>query len=370
VDGRFRPAPETVAVRHVSSRLGENMSVVHSSGPDFFTAPRFGQPPLAAPFELNLKPQAQALPAWRQDLTGGIDGEGAQLPFSAKHLVQQPSEGPYGPSQATLEPLAALSFLAMLAMLFSAGAGAMPPGAGQGPYGGQGGQSEKSGKPSASDKRPPGDNRTAEQIIEDNPVLKNLGNQKDINREGLKKQCGDWENDPDPQKRADAAFKVAKVLNYIDSSKNREGGEREGKVTNGLGDGNIEGITKDGDARHGTEAALVKDFSEQGYGALPDDHQLTSTNDSHVRLNGSNMDNFQWGCQQAAKYIGFLPIVGGFLKGVGDSEDGILNGLMGGFSGAASDVTKGRFTPWGLATGVVQGAIEQAVGSGKDRSRN
>jgi hypothetical protein len=351
------------------------MPVIHSSGPDFFTTPRFGPPPVALPLGLNPKSQAQSLLSWRQDLPGGIDGAGAELPYSAKRSVQQPPDGRYGSSQAALEPLAALSFLAMLAMLFSAGA--MPPGAGQGgatpldgPYGGRGGQSEKSGKPSASDKRPPGDNRTAEQIIEDNPVLKNLGNQKDINREGLKKQCGDWENDPDPQKRADAAFKVAKVLNYIDSSKNREGGEREGKVTNGVGDGNIEGITKDGDARHGTEAALVKDFSEQGYGALPDDHQLTSTSDSHVRLNGSNMDNFQWGCQQAAKYIGFLPIVGSFLKGVGDSEDGILNGLMGGFSGAASDLTKGRFTPWGLATGVVQGAIEQAVGSGKDRSRN
>lgn len=43
-----------------------------------------------------------------------------------------------------------------------------------------------------------GDNRSADQIINDNPVLKNLGNQKDIKQEELKKQFGDWTaNNPD-----------------------------------------------------------------------------------------------------------------------------------------------------------------------------
>lgn len=355
------------------------MSLAYYTGTENFGLPR---PPHFTREPLRLDPKSglglDAPPSL--DLgTGGIDGPGATLPGPGgeKLALHQPADSDdnryAADAQAIQQQLAAFSMLAMLAVLF--GAGAMAPGAGQGeglalqgPGGGN--RSEKFGKPSPDDKRPPGDDRTAEQIIEDNPVLKNLGHQKDINREGLKKQCGDWENDPDPQKRADAAYKVAKVLNYIDSSKNREGGVREGKVTDGVGDGNIEGITKDGDARHGTEAALVKDFSEQGYGALPDDHQLTQTNDSHVRLNGSNMDNFQWGCMQAAKYIGFIPIVGGFLKGVGESEDGIWNGLVGGFSGAASDLTKGRFTPWGFAAGAVEGAIEQAVGAGKGRSRN
>jgi hypothetical protein len=227
------------------------------------------------------------------------------------------------------------------------------------------GGEQRGGKPTEATGRPEGDNRSADDIINANPALKNLGNQKDIKQEELKKRCGDWTSaNPDPKSRADAAYNMSKVLNWIDSSKNRDGGDRD-SVNGNVGDGNIEGITNDGDARHGTEAGNLKDFAEQGYGALKDDHQLDQTNDTHVRKDGSNMDNFQWGCKEASKYIGFIPIIGGFLKGVGESKDGIGNGLLAGFKGAAEDtldmIKKGKITPWGFAEAAVEGGVKQGV---------
>ncbi len=160
-------------------------------------------------------------------------------------------------------------------------------------------------RPTGPTGRPPGDNRSAEQIIEGNPVLKNLGNQKDIKREELKKQCGDWtEANRDPKSRADAAYNMSKVLNYIDSNQNRNGEEREC-----AGDGNIEGITSHGDARHGTEAGMLKDFAEKGYESLPQNRQLDKTNDTHVRMDGSNKDNFQWAMGEFGKILNKIPIL-------------------------------------------------------------
>jgi hypothetical protein len=227
------------------------------------------------------------------------------------------------------------------------------------------GGEQRGGKPTGPTGRPEGDTRSADDIINANPALKNLGNQKDIEQDNLKKQCGDWTSaNPDPKSRADAAYNAAKVLNWIDSSKNRDGEDRD-SVNGGVGDGNIEGITNDGDARHGTEAGNLKDFAEQGYGALKDDHRLDQTDDTHVRKDGSNMDNFQWGCKEASKYIGFIPIIGGFLKGVGESKDGIGNGLLAGFKGAAEDtldmIKKGKITPWGFAEAAVEGGVKQGV---------
>ncbi len=43
-------------------------------------------------------------------------------------------------------------------------------------------EQDVSRKPEIATGRPPGDNRTAEQIINDNPILKNLGHQKDVSR--------------------------------------------------------------------------------------------------------------------------------------------------------------------------------------------
>lgn len=141
--------------------------------------------------------------------------------------------------------------------------------------------------PQQSIKRPNGDRRSAEQIIEGNPILKNLGYQKDINRDLAYERLGDWtERNPDPESRADAAYNAARVLNWIDTSLTARGESR----ANQAGNGDLEGITRDGDARHGTPAGMWKDFTEQGYGALRADHRLDYSTDRHVSSKGGNYD--------------------------------------------------------------------------------
>lgn len=142
--------------------------------------------------------------------------------------------------------------------------------------------------PQENARRPDGDTRSAEQIIDDNPILKNLGYQKDINRERAYDRLGDWTaNNPDPQARADAAYNAARVLNWIDTSLTSRGWSRGHQADNG----DLEGITRGGDARDGTPAGMWKDFTEQGYKALRSDHRLDQSNDRHVSSKGGNYDN-------------------------------------------------------------------------------
>ncbi|GHG77199.1 hypothetical protein [Comamonas sp. JC664] len=225
------------------------------------------------------------------------------------------------------------------------------------------------GVPSAKDKRPAGDKRTAAQIVDDTPVLKNLGRQKDIKFEQLCKQTG---IDPkldlkDAKQNPDAVYRLAKVLEFIDSAKASTGDDRSNKVKNGKGDGNIEGITKSGDARHGTEAGMVKDFAEQGYSFLGE-HQLPTTKDTHVKADGSNKDNFQWFAGEAGKHLWFLPGVSNVLTGIGNSEGGVkgvfegaakgyLNTIKGAAEGVAGAFTKGRINPASLIFGAATGAL-------------
>ncbi|MCE9669936.1 hypothetical protein LY474_19235 [Myxococcus stipitatus] len=229
--------------------------------------------------------------------------------------------------------------------------------------------SSGSGVPSASDKRPAGDNRSAAQIVDDCPALKNLGRQKDIKFEQLCKQTG---IDPkldlkDAKQNPDAVYRLAKVLEFIDSAKAATGGERSNKVQNGQGDGNIEGITKDGDARHGTEAGMVKDFAEKGYSFLGA-HQLPTTKDTHVKADGSNKDNFQWFAGEAGKHLWFLPAVSNVLTGIGNSEGGLkgvieggakgyLNTLKGAAEGVIGSITTGRANPASMLLGGAMGAL-------------
>ena len=159
--------------------------------------------------------------------------------------------------------------------------------------------------------RPPGDTRTADEIIDANPVLKNLGDQKDIKRDLLKERCGDWTSDnPDPESRADAAYNMAKVLNHIDSSLDRDGNSR------GLADGDIQGITSSGDARHGTEAGRLKDFAEQGFSVFSSDNRLDQTNDKQVRQDGSNKDNFEHFIDQVGEIFSPLMQAFSFIPGL------------------------------------------------------
>ncbi|RKG89528.1 hypothetical protein D7W82_06640 [Corallococcus sp. CA049B] len=230
-------------------------------------------------------------------------------------------------------------------------------------------ESSNSGVPSANDKRPAGDKRSAAQIVDDTPALKNLGRQKDIKFDQLCKQTG---VDPkldlkDPKQNADGVYRLAKVLEFIDSAKASTGDDRSKKVQNGKGDGNIEGITKDGDARHGTEAGMVKDFAEKGYSFLGE-HQLPTTKDTHVKADGSNKDNFQWAAGEAGKALWFLPGVSNVLTGVGNSEGGFkgvlegaakgyVNTLKGAAEGVIGSITKGRANPAGMIFGAFTGAL-------------
>lgn len=191
--------------------------------------------------------------------------------------------------------------------------------------------------PYMSSGRPPGDTRSAEQIINDNPILKNLGHQKDINRPQAYHRLGDWtSNNKDPDARADAAFNAARVLNYIDTSLSSSG-EHRGKAHN---NGDLEGITRSGDARHGTPAGMWKDFTEQGYPALRGDHRLDSTSDSHVRSDGTNKGDFQRGLEVAGKNTWFFPGLSNILLGAGNGEatlQGVLEGAWGGFQKTRAD---------------------------------
>ena len=220
-------------------------------------------------------------------------------------------------------------------------------------------EQDVSRKPEIATGRPPGDNRTAEQIINDNPILKNLGHQKDVSRSLAYKLLGDWtSNNKDPDARADAAFNAARVLNYIDTSLSADG-EHRGKAH---GNGDLEGITRSGDARHGTPAGMWKDFTEQGYLALREHHRLDSTSDTHVRTDGTNKDNVQWAAGEAGKRTRFIPGLSNILLGIGDSEPGVIGAIKGakagfdktradGFDEALASATRGNLV------GVVKGYI-------------
>ena len=162
--------------------------------------------------------------------------------------------------------------------------------------------------PSANDKAAPG--ASAQSIVDGNPTLKNLGNQSGV-KDNLKKQCGDWD-DPSksPQERADSAQRASNVVDWVKGAKDRDGDVRDKEVRT---NGKIEGFTKDGDARHGTEAGLLQDFGKYGYGHLKADQRLDQTNDGHVKKNGTNMDNAEYighkildGLSKAFNFIGDL----------------------------------------------------------------
>ncbi|WP_231988979.1 hypothetical protein [Pseudomonas synxantha] len=192
-------------------------------------------------------------------------------------------------------------------------------------------------KPNFATGRPSGDNRSAEQIIADNPILKNLGHQKDINREWAYRRLGDWTiNNKDPEARADAAFNAARVLNYIDTSLSANG-EHRGKAHD---NGELEGITSSGDARRGTPAGMWKDFTEQGYTALRDDHRLDSTKDNYVKKDGTVKSDLQWFAGEVGKKTWFIPGLSNVFNGISNSEpgiDGAIEGAKAGFDKTRAD---------------------------------
>lgn len=105
--------------------------------------------------------------------------------------------------------------------------------------------------------RPEGDDRSAQDIIDSNPLLKNLGNQSNV-KDMLKEQVGDYEKD------ADAAYRAAQVLEHVETL-DASGEKIAGKD---VGNGSINGFTKSGEAKHGTEAGRLQDFGKYGFSSL------------------------------------------------------------------------------------------------------
>lgn len=109
-------------------------------------------------------------------------------------------------------------------------------------------------------KRPEGDNRSARDIIDQNPSLKNLSNEQ---KDDLKKYVGDYEKDPDAAYRAD---QVIKHIEEYDSDGNKI------KNKDAIGDSKIDGYFKGkggkNEANPNTEAGRLQDFGKEGYKSL------------------------------------------------------------------------------------------------------
>ena len=125
-------------------------------------------------------------------------------------------------------------------------------------------------------------------------LMANLGNQEGM-KDKLKSVVGDVDNDPKAFARGEA------YLQKIKHMPNPDGSQRPNDMVN---NGKIEGCTKSGDIRSGTEAAALKDSFKGGpqvadknapssidkgkaYGWLNDQKALSPTNDKHV-VNGGN----------------------------------------------------------------------------------
>ncbi len=105
--------------------------------------------------------------------------------------------------------------------------------------------------------RPEGDGRSASEIVNQTPALKSLPNDSGA-RDLLKDRVGDFEHD------ADAAFRAAQVIEHIQRFDD-EGKALVGKDT---GNGQIDGFTSSGEAKHGTEAGRLQDFGKNGFDSL------------------------------------------------------------------------------------------------------
>ncbi|WP_136682543.1 hypothetical protein [Falsirhodobacter xinxiangensis] len=125
--------------------------------------------------------------------------------------------------------------------------------------------------------RPEGDTRSAEEIINGDPLLKNLGNQSDV-KDMLKEQVGDFETD------ADAAFRASQVLKHIETY------DATGNSTGNTSDGKINGFTKSGEAENNTEAGRLQDFGKYGFKALKGEMADTITPEMDAKAEKARAD--------------------------------------------------------------------------------
>jgi hypothetical protein len=173
-------------------------------------------------------------------------------------------------------------------------------------------------------------------------LMANLGNQEGV-RDKLKEVVGDVDNDPKAFARGEA------YLQKIKNMPNPDGSKRPDEV---MFNGKMEGATKDGDIRAGTEMAILKDSFKGGPQVSDDDapdpidkntayewlngqKTLAPTNDKHV-VNGGNFrsdaqvmvmdvnDTFEQGFQQ----------MGDGLKKIGDCAVNFAEGAVDAIGGA------------------------------------
>lgn len=152
-------------------------------------------------------------------------------------------------------------------------------------------------------------------------LMANLGNQEGI-RDKLKQVVGDIDNDPKAFARGEA------YLQKIKHMPNPDGSARPESIIN---NGKMEGATKDGDIRSGTELAKLKDSFKGGphvpdekaptidkakaYGWLNEQKALAPTNDPHVKNGGNFISPAQVFFKKVADGIGdVFDFAGRFVK--------------------------------------------------------
>lgn len=252
------------------------------------------------------------------------------------------------------------------------------------------------------DDKPTDPGKTADDYLDaNNGVLRKLGNQEGM-KDKLKDRYGDWDDaGRSPQDRAQSAYNASRHLGIIKHKQNREGGDR-GDV---VGNGKMEGCTKDGDIRDGTEMADLKNSlkdapppekagdpraweqQDKNTNAVLGNPNLKDTKDPHVRLDGTNRNNDAVNLERAGKILSFInPLLGNVLKGAGEADrerevgaGEILKGAAGGYlnfwkntaMGAVDAIKHGRINPVGLAVSVykeqVKDNVKDIVKDSKDR---
>lgn len=232
---------------------------------------------------------------------------------------------------------------------------------------------------------PPSDKRTAQQVLDskEGAILKNLGNQEGV-RDKLKQTVGDFESDPQ------AAARGIAYLRKIKNMPNPDGSKRPDDVTQ---NDKVEGATKDGDIRSGTELAILKDSFKGGpqvadkdapanvdkskaYAWMNSQKALAPTNDPHVK-NGGNFvsdaavigqkilnglaDVFDFAGKLFSKVLGKIPGLGKIAGFIGDTVAGAAAGglRVAGVAAVGGDVGAAAKD---MGKDMLQNTVENVVG--------
>lgn len=170
-----------------------------------------------------------------------------------------------------------------------------------------------------------------------NGVLRKLGNQEGM-KDKLKERYGDWD---DPKRseadRKQSAYNAARHVGIIKNMKDVDGNSRGDVHTNGK----MEGCTKDGDIRSGTEMAVLKDsLKTDGKGQdantneLLGKDKLPGTNNArdakYVRKNGTNRDTIEVVGREIGQF---------FLKGISKAFE-VLSSIVGNTLGRIPGIGK------------------------------